>query len=117
MGIRVEFNPELALRNIAEFHNGSRQLEECIPAKLVAGKIYPFLKREQRHYWLNGQIPLVETKGGETLSRPKAVIVILETTHFVDKDVLSTKGLYRVDKVIDDDGVYFEGFDPMGKRK
>ena len=43
MGIRVEFNPELALRNMAEFHNGSRQLEECIPEKLAEGKIYPFL--------------------------------------------------------------------------
>ena len=117
MGIRVEFNPELALRNIAEFKNGNRRIEECIPENFEAGKTYPFLKREQRNYWLCGQIPLVETKGGETLSRPKAVIVILETTHFVDKDIVYTKGLYRVDKVINDDKVYFEGFDPIGMRK
>jgi len=30
MGIKVEFNPDLALRNISEFKNGRRQIEECI---------------------------------------------------------------------------------------
>jgi len=31
MGIIVEFNPDLALRDISEFKNGSRKKEECIP--------------------------------------------------------------------------------------
>ena len=87
------------------------------PEDLKTGKTYPFLKCDQRNYWLSGQIPLIETKGGEVLSRPKAVIVILEVTHFVDNGIIYTKGLYRVDKVIDDDEVHFECFDPVGTRK
>ena len=116
MGIKVEFNPDLALRDISEYHKGNRKIEECIPEVLEEGKTYPFLKRDQRNYWLHGQIPLIETKGGEVLSRPKAVIVILEATHFLENGEVFTKGLYRVDKVIIDDGIYFECFDPVGKR-
>jgi len=117
MGIKVEFNPELALRNISEFNSGNRKIEECIPESLEAGKTYPFLKRDQRLYWLYGQIPLIETKGGEVLSRPKAVIVITETTHFADKGEMFTKGFYRVDKVINDDDIHFECFDLVGTRE
>ncbi len=117
MGIQVEFNPELALRNISEFKKGNRRPEECIPEDIKEGEIYPFLKRDQRNYWLHGEIPLIETEGGEVLSRPKAVIVILEATHFIDNGILYTKGLYRVNKVITDDKIYFEGFDPIGKRR
>jgi len=116
MGIKVEFNPDLALRNISEYKNGNRKVEECIPEQLEAGKTYPFLKRDQRLYWLYGQIPLIETKGNENLSRPKAVIVIVEATHFVENGVMYTKGFYRVDEVILDDVVHFECFDPVGKR-
>ena len=50
MGIKVEFNPDLALRNISEFKNGNRKIEECITEDIEAGKIYPFLKKEQRLY-------------------------------------------------------------------
>jgi hypothetical protein len=53
MGIQVEFNPDLALRDISEFKKGNRKEEECIPENLEAGKIYPFLKKDQRNYWLN----------------------------------------------------------------
>ena len=38
MGIKVEFNPDLALRNIAEFKNGNREIDECIPENLEIGK-------------------------------------------------------------------------------
>lgn len=117
MGIKVEFNPELALRNISEFTNGNRKTEECIPENLEEGKVYPFLKSDQRLYWLHGQIPLIETKGGEVLSRPKAVVVITETTHFVVNGQIYTKGFYRVDMVINDDAIHFEGFDPVGARE
>lgn len=34
MGIIVEFNPDMALRNISEHHAGKRKEEECIPAPL-----------------------------------------------------------------------------------
>jgi hypothetical protein len=91
MGIQIEFNPDLALRNISEFKSGNRKIEECIPENLKAGKIYPFLKRDQRNYWLLGEIPLIETRGNGDLSGPKASIVILEATHFVDNNTLYTR--------------------------
>ena len=70
MGIKVEFNPDLALRNISEYKKGNRKIEECIPEILKVGKVYNFLKNDQRNYWLQGEIPLLETKGNEKLSRP-----------------------------------------------
>jgi hypothetical protein len=117
MGIKVEFNPDLALRNIFEFKNGSRKIEECIPEKLEVGKIYSFLKRDQRNYWLHGQIPLIETKGNEVLSRPKASIIITEATHFINEDIIFTRGFYKVVEVFNDDEIHFEGFDLIGVRK
>jgi len=48
MGIKVEYNPDLTLRNISEFHKGNRKIEECIPENLEAGKIYPFLKKRTK---------------------------------------------------------------------
>ena len=117
MGIKVEFNPDLALRNISEYKNGKRKVEECIPENLEAGRIYDFLKKDQRNYWLNGEIPLLETKGGEVLSRPKASIVILEATHFVENGEVFTKGKYKVIEVFEDDKIYFESMDRVGARK
>lgn len=117
MGIKVEFNPDLALRNISEFKNGNRKIEECIPEVLKEGKIYDFLKKEQRNYWLHGEIPLIETQGNEILSRPKASIIILEATHFLDNGEIYTKGKYKVIKIIKDGEIYFECFDKIGIRK
>jgi hypothetical protein len=114
MGIAVEFNPDLALRNHSD---ASRKPEERIPADLKAGKVYPFLKAGQRNYWLHGEIPLLETKGGEQLSRPKASIVILEATHFLEGDEVWTRGKYRVVEVFNDDKIHFESFDRVGVRK
>lgn len=109
MGIKIEFNPELALRSILEFKKGNRRAEECIPENLAAGNVYSFLKKDQRNYWLFGEIPLVETRGSEDLSRPKASVVILETTHYIEngeflqracieyrKFLLITKSISRV---------------------
>ena len=81
MGIKVEFNPDLALRNISELNN--RKKEECIPENLESGQVHEFLKQGQRNYWLEGEIPLLETKGNEQLSRPIASIIILECTHLL----------------------------------
>lgn len=117
MGIKVEFNPDLALRNISEFRNGNRKIEECIPDLLEKGKIYSFLKTDQRNYWLHGEIPLLETQGDGALSRPKASIIILEATHFVKNNILYTKGKYKVVEIFKDDEIYFESYERVGARK
>jgi hypothetical protein len=96
MAIKVEYNPDLALRNILEFKEGRRKKDECIPEVLEVGGMYPFLKRGQRNYWLYGEIPLVETKGGEMVSNPKASILILEATHFMENGEIYTRGSYKV---------------------
>lgn len=110
MGIKVEYNPDLALRNIKEFKNGQREEAECIPENLKTGKTYDFLKKDQRLYWFHGEIPLLETNGNEDLSSPLASIVILEATHFLDNNEVWTKGRYKVIDVFGDDDIHFNGF-------
>jgi hypothetical protein len=112
MGIQVEFNPDLALRHISEFRDGKRKREECIPENIQAGQVYDFLKKGQRNYWLEGEIPLVETEGNQHLSKPIASIVILETTHTLVDRTLWTKGRYKVIDIFDKNGstVHFNGF-------
>lgn len=110
MGIQIEFNPDLALRDISEYKRGKRKKEECIPVPLAKGKIYPFLKSGQRNYWFDGEIPLLETKGQARLSRPKASIIILEATHFKEHEKIYTKGKYKVIKIFKDSKVYFESY-------
>lgn len=117
MWIKIEFNPDLALRNISEYKKGNRKIEECIPENIETGKIYPFLKCDQRNYWLFWIIPLIETQGNEVLSRPKASIIILEATHFVENNMIFTKWLYKVVEVFNDKDVHFECFDLVGTRK
>lgn len=116
MGIAVEFNPDLALRNIKEYKSGKRKIEECIPKNLKAGKIYNFLKSGQRNYWLDGELPLLETKGSQKLSRPIASIIILEATHFNDKKGTWTKGKYKVAEVFNDNEIKFESYARVGER-
>lgn len=117
MGIQVEFNPDLALRDIAEFKAGRRKIEECIPEKLEEGAVYDFLKKGQRLYYLSdhafwgyGQIPLAKTIGNEELSRPIASVKILEETHYLDNGEIWTKGKYKVISVFDDSdpAIHFE---------
>lgn len=116
MGIHVEFNPDLALRNIAECEAGRREAAECIPATLEVGKQYPFLKRGQRNYWLHGELPLLETQGNEQLSRPKASIIIVEVTHFKRQEEVYTRGIYQVVEVFLDDVIHFESYARVGSR-
>jgi hypothetical protein len=115
MGIKVEFNPDLALRDISEHEKGNRKIEECLPENLEEGKEYNFLKKDQRNYWLHGEIPLIETRGGEKLSRPRASIVILEATHFLEGGEVWTRGKYKVVEVFKDDGIKFEGLWRVGE--
>lgn len=110
MGIQVEFNPDLALRDYSEFLKGERKKEECVPERLMAGQIYSFLKKGQRNYWLDGEIPLVITKGNQELSRPIASVRILEATHILIDDIAYTKGRYQIESVFDinDPKIHFE---------
>lgn len=100
MGIKVEFNPDLALRDYPEFLAGRRKIEECLPDKIEAGKIYNFLKSDQRNYWLLGELPLLRTEGNQKLSRPLPSIIILEATHFYKDDEVWTKGKYKLLKFL-----------------
>jgi len=115
MGIKIEYNPDLALRNISEFKNGNRKEEECIPEKLDVGNEHSFLKKDQRLYWLEGELPLRETSGNENLSKPVASVKIIEVVHFVLDGELYTRGKYRVVKVFDPNTseIYFDGFEKV----
>jgi hypothetical protein len=110
MGIVVEYNPDLALRNISEFKKGNRKIEECIPENLKVGNVYDFLKNNQRLYWFKGELPLLQTEGNEILSSPIASIIILEATHFPINGEIWTKGKYKVCKILEKNEIYFNGF-------
>lgn len=109
MGIKVEFNPDLALR---AFGTQNRLKSECLPEKLLIEGMHPFLKEGQRNYWLEGEIPLLETKGNQILSRPLASIKILEATHLLSDGKVYTRGIYVIKEVYDinDKKINFEGF-------
>ena len=115
MGIVVEFNPDLALR---EFGTEGRDSKECLPERLVAGEVYEFLKKGQRLYylsdsewWSKGELPLCKTSGMEKLSRPLASVKILEAMHFLKDGIVWTKGKYKVVEVFDENSekINFEG--------
>lgn len=110
MGIQVEFNPDLALRNISHYKTGTRTLKECIPENLEPGRTYEFLKKGQRNYWLHGELPLLETEGNRKLSKPLASIIITEATHFLREKEVWTKGQYQVIEVYTDNKIHFNGF-------
>lgn len=108
MGIQIDFNPDLALRDFSEFEKGNRKEEECIPKNLQIGEVYNFLKEGQRVYWLTnsefwfkGEMPLMKTEGNQKLSRPIASIRMLEVTHFLIGDKPYTKGKFQVMAIFD----------------
>lgn len=114
MGIVVEFNPDLALRNISEFKAGRRKIQECIPDPMKVGEVYDFLKEGQRLYYFGGEeLPLLETKGSANLSKPLASIIILEATHFRENRKIYTKGKYKIIKIIPDGEIYFNGMNKV----
>lgn len=112
MGIQVEFNPDLALRPYSAFTKKQRRREECVPKNIKAGRLYKFLKKGQRNYWLLGEIPLLETDGNQILSRPKASIRITDACHKLINRELWTVGHYQVISVFaeDDARIHFESY-------
>jgi hypothetical protein len=112
MGIQVEFNPDLCLR---AYDTPERRVGECLPEKLIEGNTYNFWKRGQRNYWLEGEIPLRETKGNQQLSKPLASITIMAAKHGIFDDVLWTTGHYRVNEVynINNPTIHFEGMEKV----
>lgn len=74
------------------------------------GETYDFLKKDQRLYWLQGELPLVETKGNQELSVPIASVVIVEATHMLIDGEAWTKGKYKVVEIFKDGKVHFNGF-------
>lgn len=115
MGIQVEFNPDLALR---AFGTSERSIEECLPNEIKPGRAYSFLKEGKRIFWQDGEVPLLETKGNQNLSRPLASITIKEYTHFMLNGKPYTKGIYLVNEVYtaEDKSVHFEGMNKIVRR-
>jgi len=109
MGIAVEFNLDLCLRR---YGTEGRRKEECLPEELEVEHSYSFLKRGQRNFWLEGEVPLRVTKGNGVLSRPFASVRITEATQYFNGKHW-TRGFYYVKEVFDpDDGVvHFDGLD------
>ena len=114
MWILIEFNPDLALRDISLFKSWERKKEECIPEKLNIWDIYDFLKKWQRNYYLleNEPIPLIKTEWNWILSRPYVAIRILEATHFNLNWEIWTRWKYKILDVynIDNPKIHFEWF-------
>lgn len=101
MGIKVEFNPDLALREYSEFERGNRLEEECVPKQLKIDTQYSFLKKSQRNYYLEEDelVPLVTTIGNQQISKPIANIQILEVTHFLKDGEIWSRGEYIVKEI------------------
>ena len=112
MGIQIEFNPDLALRNFREYLAKRRRWDECIPKVIEKGKIYAFHKEGQRNYYLEGELPLLETKGNQKLSRPVASIKIIHATHQMGNGKVITTGTYKVIEVFDPKSpkIHFESY-------
>lgn len=117
MGIKVEFNPDLALRDIAEFKAGRRKIKECVPENMEVGKVYNFLKKEQRIYWFEGEVSLIKTttKGG-SFSQPVANVQLVEVTHFMQDGEVWTKGKYNVAEIFETNNKVFVRGCKMAKK-
>jgi hypothetical protein len=113
MSIQIEFCPDLALREFSKVQEEKRKPEECLPENLEEEKEYNFLKKGQRAYWLNGELPLLITKGNQQLSKPIASITIFEVKHFKRDNEIWTSGKYKVIKKIAKGEIYFNGYEPI----
>ena len=77
--------------------------------------ILEFMKKGQRNYFLQGEIPLLETQGNQILSRPLASIKILEYTHKLLDNTPYTIGKYQIIEIYDinDPKIHFEGMNKI----
>ena len=97
MPLNISYCKLLALRA----HNApKRKPEESLPSSILIGEVYSFDKSEQRVFDIQRLIPLHETKGGEQLGRPLALIRIIEPTHYENGQEVRTRGTYRIERLI-----------------
>ena len=109
MGVAVEFNPDLALRNLSEFKSGNRMFEECVPENLEIGNIYTFQKKGQRIYSVQYEVSLTETTtAGGVFSKPLANVLILEVKHILQNNEVWTVGRYKVVQVFERPFLFLE---------
>lgn len=99
MSIKIEFNSDLALQCIAEHKSGNRKIEECIPEPLEVGKVYDFIKIDKGNYCLVEEVPLLEIRGNEIISQPRASVVIIKARHLSENENVYTVGKYKVLKI------------------
>jgi hypothetical protein len=97
MSVKIEFNPDLSLRT---YNTKDRAKEECLPEKIRVGETHHFLKKGQRAYWLEGEIPLYRTNGGGAEGSPLAMIRVTEETHFIREGEIMTRGTYEITKKV-----------------
>lgn len=100
MGIQVEYNDVLALR---EWGDEERAEVETIPPDLKEGDTYDYRKNGYRILPLMKAIPLVQTKGGQKFEKVVALVCIQNITVEADPmgDRIFTFGQYRVIKILD----------------
>ncbi len=107
--IEAKYNPALGLRSSKLRGSKTKGVEDedCLPSELKPGEKYEFRKRGRRLFALDADVPLFETGGHDGfIGPPKALVTILEYTHYIDKDSKfpMTCGFYRVEtKVSPDD--------------
>jgi hypothetical protein len=93
MGIKVEFNPDLCLR---EFGTEGRDLAECVPPVMTTGTFFQFLKEGQRCFWFEGPVDLRITKGNGNFGDPIAQVRIINASHHIRDGKVWTEGLARI---------------------
>lgn len=102
MEIKPEFESELHLYNVREFVKDKRKFDECIPENLKEDREYSFLLPGQKFFGLVGKFPLVEINENE--KKPgitRALVSLLEVTHFINEKNVFTKGKYKIVRVVD----------------
>lgn len=102
MGIKVEYNDVLALR---EWGDPERAEVETIPLELKEGETYDYQKNDYRIFPLKKPIPLVQTKGGQNFEKVVALVSIQNITVEADPmgDRIITFGQYRVVRILNQD--------------
>ena len=86
MGIQVEFNPDLALRDISHHREGKRSLEECLPKLLREGATHHFKKKGQRNYYFLEPVPLLKQRKSTTIP-PLAPLLFWKQLTFKENNV------------------------------